>query len=99
MPEFAPAGPELAVQARDWLAHLTGERRVSPHTAASYARDLRQYLQFAAVHFGELPSLATLKSLAPADLRAMPSVRQATRQFEKGCQGRRRIPRWAAAVP
>jgi integrase/recombinase XerC len=74
--DFAPADPELAVQARDWLAHLSGERRVSPHTAASYARDLRQFLQFAAGHFGEPPSLATFKSLAPADLRAFLAARR-----------------------
>ena len=76
IPDFLPAGPELAAQARDWLAHLNGERRISPHTAASYARDLRQYLQFAAVHFGEPPSLATFKSLAPADLRAFLAARR-----------------------
>jgi integrase/recombinase XerC len=76
MPDFLPAAPELAAQARDWLAHLNGERRISPHTAASYARDLRQYLQFAAVHFGEPPSLATFKSLAPADLRAFLAARR-----------------------
>jgi len=78
LPEFAPAGSELAVQARDWLAHLTGERRVSLHTAASYARDLRQFLQFAAVHFGEPPSLVTFKSLSAADLRAFLAARRGT---------------------
>jgi len=76
LPEFAPAGPELAVQARDWLAHLTGERRVSPHTAASYARDLRQFLHFAAVHFGKPASLATFTSLTAADLRAFLAARR-----------------------
>jgi integrase/recombinase XerC len=78
LPEFAPAGPELAVQARDWLAHLTGERRVSPHTAASYARDLRQFLHFAAVHFGKPASLATFTSLTAADLRAFLAARRGT---------------------
>jgi integrase/recombinase XerC len=78
MPDFAPAGPELAAQARDWLAHLSGERRVSPHTAASYARDLRQFLHFAAAHFGEPPSLSTFNSLAPPDLRAFLAARRGT---------------------
>ncbi|HUZ91185.1 MAG TPA: tyrosine recombinase XerC [Methylocella sp.] len=78
LPDFAPASPELAVQARDWLAHLSGERRVSPHTASSYARDLRQFLQFAAVHFGKPPSLTTFKSLAPSDLRAFLAARRDT---------------------
>jgi integrase/recombinase XerC len=76
MPDIAPASPELAVLARDWLAHLSGERRVSRHTAASYARDLRQFLHFAAVHFGEPPSLKTFKSLAAADLRAFLAARR-----------------------
>ncbi|MGC2093466.1 MAG: site-specific integrase, partial [Methylocella sp.] len=44
LPDVLPADSELAAQARDWLAHLAGERRVSPHTATSYARDLRQFL-------------------------------------------------------
>jgi integrase/recombinase XerC len=75
-PDFAPASPELAVQARDWLTHLSAERRVSPHTAASYARDLRQFLQFAAVHFGKPPSLTTFTSLVPSDLRAFLAARR-----------------------
>lgn len=74
--DFHPASPELAARAQDWLMHLRGERRVSPHTAASYARDLRQFLQFAGVHFGEPPSLSTLTRLAPADLRAFLAARR-----------------------
>src|ERR1700736_921269 len=75
-PKFLPADPELAAQARDWLAHLSGEGRVSPHTATSYTRDLRQFLHFAAVHFGEPPSLSTFAGLAPADLRAFLAARR-----------------------
>src|ERR1700730_18892349 len=75
-PKFLPADPELAAQTRDWLAHLTGERRVSPHTAASYARDLRQFLHFAAMHFGEPAALATFANLAPSDLRAFLAARR-----------------------
>jgi integrase/recombinase XerC len=76
LPDVLPADPELAAQARDWLAHLAGERRVSPHTSTSYARDLRQFLHFAAAHFGEPPSLATFAGLAPADLRAFLAARR-----------------------
>ena len=78
MPDFAPAAPELAALARDWLAYLNGERRVSRHTVASYARDLRQFLQFAAVHFGEPPSVAAFTRLAPPDLRAFLAARRGT---------------------
>ncbi|MGH6850455.1 MAG: tyrosine recombinase XerC [Methylocella sp.] len=76
LPDVLQADPELVGHARDWLAHLAGERRVSPHTTASYARDLRQFLHFAAVHFGAPPSLATFAGLAPQDLRAFLAARR-----------------------
>ncbi len=76
LPDVLPAGPDLAEQARGWLAYLTGERRVSLHTAASYARDLRQFLHFAQAHFGEPASLATFENLAPVDLRAFLAARR-----------------------
>lgn len=75
-PDFSPAHPEISALARDWLAHLSGERRVSRHTAASYARDLRQFLHFAAVHFNNPLTLSTLESLAPQDLRAFLAARR-----------------------
>ncbi|MCI0466114.1 MAG: tyrosine recombinase XerC [Beijerinckiaceae bacterium] len=75
-PILAPADLELSGQAREWLAYLAGERRVSPHTLASYARDLRQFLEFSAAHFGALPSLDTFADLAPADLRAFLAARR-----------------------
>jgi len=72
----APADRELASAAQRWLAHLAGERRASAHTLASYARDLRQFLAFAATHFGAAPSLATIAELTPADLRAFMAQRR-----------------------
>src|SRR5450631_3975707 len=74
--DFMPANAELAACARDWLAHLSGERRVSSHTAASYARDLRQFLRFAAAHFGKASSLSTFNHLAPQDLRSFLAARR-----------------------
>jgi integrase/recombinase XerC len=74
--DFSPADQELGALARGWLAHLTGERRVSAHTLASYARDLRQFLKFAAIHFGAAPSPATFIDLAAADLRAFLAARR-----------------------
>lgn len=70
------ADPALLAQAREWLSFLAAERRVSPHTLSSYARDLRQFLQFAAAHFGEAPSLATLANLVPLDLRSFLAARR-----------------------
>ena len=73
---FYPADGELAALARRWLAHLAGERRVAPHTLISYARDLRQFVKFAAVHFDAAPSLATFSGLCAADLRAFMAWRR-----------------------
>ncbi len=73
---FAPANLDLALAAQGWLGHLKGERRASAHTLSSYARDLRQFLSFAAAHFGAAPSLATFAELTPADLRAFMARRR-----------------------
>lgn len=37
---------ELARHIDDFIAHLAGERRASPHTVAAYGRDLRQLCSF-----------------------------------------------------
>jgi integrase/recombinase XerC len=71
-----PAAPDLAAEAKAWIAHLTGERRVSTHTADAYARDLRQFLRFLTDHLGEPPSLASLWELTGADLRAFLASRR-----------------------
>ncbi len=76
LPDFSPADAALSAQARAWISHLAGERRVSAHTLMSYARDLRQFLKFAATHFGEAPSLSTFETLVAADLRAFLGARR-----------------------
>src|SRR5262245_831202 len=53
-----------------WAAWLAGERRASAHTVAAYGRDLAFFLDFLAEHLGELPSLAAINALRPADFRA-----------------------------
>jgi integrase/recombinase XerC len=52
-----------------WAAWLAGERRASAHTIAAYGRDLAFFLDFLTEHLGEVPSLATMSALQPADFR------------------------------
>ncbi len=53
-----------------WAGWLAGERRASAHTVAAYGRDLASFLDFLTEHLGELPSLAAINGLRPADFRA-----------------------------
>jgi len=53
-----------------WMAWLGGERRASAHTIAAYGRDLAFFLDFLTGHLAEVPGLASLGQLRPADFRA-----------------------------
>jgi integrase/recombinase XerC len=53
-----------------WAGWLAGERRASAHTVAAYGRDLAFFLDFLTEHLGELPSLAAIDGLRPADFRS-----------------------------
>jgi integrase/recombinase XerC len=61
-----PAGAAIAA----FLAHLQGERRLSPRTVEAYGRDLAQLSGFLAGHLGRAPRLSDLAALSPADWRA-----------------------------
>jgi integrase/recombinase XerC len=73
---LGPADTRLTAALEDWLSHLAGERRVSPHTLAAYRRDVGQFLHFLSVHFGEMPSLPLFEKIEPADLRGFLTARR-----------------------
>lgn len=75
---FGGAEAELAAMAREWLAELAGERRVSRHTLDAYGRDLGQFLGFLREHHGEPPNLAALRTIKPTDLRSFLASRRTT---------------------
>ena len=54
----------------DWRSWLNAERRVSPHTADAYGRDLSAFLTFLTDHLGNESDLSDLVALKPADFRS-----------------------------
>ncbi|MBI4274241.1 MAG: site-specific integrase, partial [Rhizobiales bacterium] len=74
--EHFPAAPEVAVELSRWLAHLGGERRMSPKTLDAYGRDVRQLFAFLAGHLGSAPTLKRFANLTPADVRAFMAARR-----------------------
>src|SRR5258706_2313399 len=65
------AGDDAVVGAcTGWLDWLTHEKRASPHSVDGYGRDLTAFLDFLQGHLGQLPTLADLAALTPADFRA-----------------------------
>jgi integrase/recombinase XerC len=55
---------------REWLATLTHERRMSPHTLRAYGDDMARFLDFAQEHVGGALDERSLTTLKPADFRA-----------------------------
>ncbi len=75
----------------DWLSRLSSEKRLSGLTLEAYARDVRQFLDFLELHFGEQLTLDLIKSLQPADIRAFLASRRAngveSRSLMRGLAG------------
>ncbi|HSV22660.1 MAG TPA: tyrosine recombinase XerC [Xanthobacteraceae bacterium] len=74
--ELPFAAPEVAAEISQWLAHLGAERRMSAKTVDAYHRDVRQFLDFLAMHLGCRVTLAALRDLATQDVRAFMAHRR-----------------------
>ena len=59
-----------------WHAHLSQDRRRSPHTVRAYVATAHRLIDFLAGHLGQAVSEATLTGLTVADLRAYLTVRR-----------------------
>jgi integrase/recombinase XerC len=67
----------VRAQVLAWQRELGSVRRLAPKTLEAYGRDLDQFLQFLAGHAGGPVSLATLRELRGADIRAFMAQRRA----------------------
>ena len=75
-PGFSAGAADVRSAAREWLAHLRGERRMAALTIEAYARDLRQFLDHFQERAGHAATLADLDALSQADLRAFMAARR-----------------------
>jgi integrase/recombinase XerC len=75
--------PEVAAEVGHWLSHLGAERRMSAKTVDAYQRDVRQFLDFLAMHLGGRVTLAGLRDVAVRDVRAFMAYRRS-----EGASGR-----------
>lgn len=64
------AKQEILEARAEWLAMLSGERRLAAKTIEAYERDTRQFLGFISGHLGKLPGFSDLESLKSTDFRA-----------------------------
>jgi integrase/recombinase XerC len=75
-PDLPFTAPEVAAEISNWLSYLGAERRMSAKTVDAYRRDVRQFLDFLAMHFGCRVTLAALNNLATQDVRAFMAYRR-----------------------
>ena len=76
MARTMPAGDDARRQIKNWLAHLTGERRASPATIVNYHRDLSRFFDFLVEHLGQAADMAALGALETRDFRAFVTARR-----------------------
>jgi integrase/recombinase XerC len=69
-----------------WLGGLAHERRMSPHTLRAYSDDVQRFFGFLVHHQGAPVTLAVLRALRPADVRAFLTARRAEGLGPRGVQ-------------
>jgi integrase/recombinase XerC len=74
--EWPFTAPDVAANVVNWLSHLAAERRMSAKTVEAYQRDVRQFLDFLAMHTGSRTTLAGLHAVAARDVRAFMAHRR-----------------------
>ncbi len=70
------ADAETQAQIAAWMRDLGAVRRLAPKTLEAYGRDLGQFFAFLSQHMGGAVSLATLRQMRAADLRAFMARRR-----------------------
>jgi len=74
---YAPfTDARLAALIADWLRELGAVRRLAANTLEAYQRDIGQFIGFLAGHSGGTVTLATLRELRAADIRAFLASRR-----------------------
>lgn len=66
----------IRAQLSAWQRELGAVRRLAANTLEAYSRDIGQFMQFLAGHTGGTVTLATLKELRGADIRAFMAQRR-----------------------
>lgn len=72
-----PVQPDLARLLESWQEWLRHERRLSPRTADSYARDVQPFVRFMSMRLGFNPGISDLMAMKRDDLWAFQADRQA----------------------
>ena len=67
---------DVTAQIAAWMRDLGAVRRLAAKTLEAYRRDLAQFVNFLALHTGGPVSVATLRDMRAADLRAFMATRR-----------------------
>ncbi len=90
--------PCLITARADWLAWLSGEKRMAGNSVTAYERDLRQFCDHLRDHHGRPPKIADFADLRPVHLRSYLARRRGqgveARTLARDLSGIRSFVRW-----